>query len=129
MENSITYRANPSISGTTQLYDLSMLEEMDDNEYLLEILTIFLSEASSDFKEMKVALQQGNLETLGKKAHKLKGSTGVIQAEKLGVLLAEIENLGKKGSINDELTNLIEKATSEHRTIEKALQIYIAGIK
>jgi HPt (histidine-containing phosphotransfer) domain-containing protein len=129
MENTETFTQTILLSAATDLYDLSMLEEMDDNEYLREILTIFLSEASSDFKEMKVALQQGNLETLCKKAHKLKGGTGVIQAEKLGAMLTEIENIGKKGLVNDGLIGLVEKATQEYKSIEKALQIYIAGIK
>jgi HPt (histidine-containing phosphotransfer) domain-containing protein len=129
MENSLIYTQAISLSATANLYDLSMLEEMDDNEYLLEILTIFLSEASSDLKELKQALQQGIVETVCKKAHKLKGGTGVIQAERLGMLLAEIETIGKKGVINDELINLVEKAAHEYKIIEKALQIYIAGIK
>ncbi len=129
MENYLTHAQTISLSAIANLYDLSMLEEMDDNDYLLEILTIFLSEASSDFKEMKQAMEQGWMEVLCKKAHKLKGGTGVIQAESLAALLSEIEVIGKKGVINDELKKLVEKATLEYKIIEKSLQIYIVGIK
>jgi HPt (histidine-containing phosphotransfer) domain-containing protein len=129
MENTATYKQTVSLSAATNLYDLSMLEEMDDNEYLLEILTILLSETTSDFKEMKHALQQDRVETVCKKAHKIKGSASVIQAEKLASLVADIEDMGKKGVINDELISLVEKAAQEYCSIEKELKIYVEGIK
>ena len=102
---------------------------LNDNEYLLEILTILLSETTSDFKEMKHALQQGRVETVYKKAHKIKGSASVIQAEKLAMLVTDIENMGKKGAINEELISLVEKASQEYSSIEKELKIYVEGIK
>ena len=129
MGNAETYTQANSLSTVENLYDLSMLEEMDDVAYLLEILTIVLSENSGDFKEMKQALQQDRIEMICKKAHKLKGSAGVIQAEKLANMLADIETIGKKGVINSELVSLVEKAANEYSNIEKSLKIYIEGIK
>ncbi len=129
MENTATHTHTIPIASAADLYDLSMLEEMDDHEYLLEILTIFLSETSGDFKEMKHALQQGRVECVCKKAHKIKGSASVIQAAKLAMLVADIENMGKKGPINEELISLVEKASQEYSSIEKELKIYIEGIK
>jgi len=129
MENTVTYTQTVPHSTAIKSYDLSMLEEMDDAEYLLEILTILLSENSGDFKEMKQALQQGRTEIICKKAHKLKGSAGVIQAEKLAAMLADIEAMGKKGVINTELISLVEKAADEYNSIEKELKIYVGEIK
>jgi HPt (histidine-containing phosphotransfer) domain-containing protein len=129
MENTDAYTQTISLPTATNLYDLSMLEEMDDNEYLLEILTILLSETTSDFKEMKQALLQDRVEAVCKKAHKIKGSASAIQAEKLVMLLTDIENMGKKGAINNELINLVEKAVHEYCNIEKGLKIYVEGIK
>ncbi len=129
MENAAIYTQTILLSGANNLYDLSALEEMDDSEYLEEILTILLSENSSDFKEMKQALQQGRVETVCKKAHKLKGSAGVIQAEKLAAIFTDIETLGRKGIINDALTGLIEKAAHDYNSIEKELKIYVEEIK
>ena len=129
MENSAIHTQTITLSAVNPLYDLSTLEEMDDTEYLLEILTILLSENAGDFKDMKQALQQGRTEIVCKKAHKLKGSAGVIQAEKLAAILTDIETLGKKGIINEELATLIEKAANEYSSIEKELKIYVEGIK
>jgi len=47
------------------LYDLSMLEEMDDNEYVVEMLTIYLEETPRELKEMREALTSGKTEIIG----------------------------------------------------------------
>ena len=84
-------------SGTDELYDLSMLEEMEDNEYMTEVLNIFLKETPEELKEMNQALNKGNNDIIATKAHKIKGSAGVIQANKLIELLMKIETIAKKG--------------------------------
>jgi HPt (histidine-containing phosphotransfer) domain-containing protein len=111
------------------LYSLSMLQEMDDNEYVLEVLTILLNEAPADLKEMKQALQAGNTDTMCKKAHKLKSSAGIIQADKLITLLADIEATGKKGVIDNELNRLVENAAHLFNTIEKELKIHAEQLR
>jgi len=111
------------------LYDLSMLEEMDDAEYLLEVIDLFLQETPKDIKELQEALRSGSSETVYKKAHKLKSSAGVIQAENFTGLLSDIETLGKKSIINDDLKNLVEQAAEEYRDIEKSLKKYADGLR
>lgn len=127
MENSQTQSV--TIETAEKLYDLSMLEEMDDNDYVLEMLTILLNETPKDLKEMKDALQAGKTDILCQKAHKLKGSAGVIQAEKLTALLKDIEAIGKKGVIDNELIYLVENAAHQYNSIEKALKIHVEGLK
>ena len=111
------------------LYDLSMLEEMDDAEYLLEVLDLLLQETPKDIKELQAALHSGKADVVYKKAHKLKSSSGVIQAENLTALLGDIEALGKKGIINDELKSLVEHAVEEYRDIEKSLRNYVETLR
>jgi HPt (histidine-containing phosphotransfer) domain-containing protein len=125
MENSQTANNFAVMSADDKLYDLSMLEEMDDHEYLLEMITILFSDTPKDLKEMKDALLARKLDIVCEKAHKLKGSAGVIQADKLIALLKHIEILGKKGIIDSELSALVEKAMQLYDCIEKALKIYI----
>ncbi len=114
---------------TADLYDLSMLEEMDDTEYLLDMLTTLLHEAPKDIKEMQLALVAGKIDIVCKQAHKLKSSAGIIQAEKLIALLEDIEAMGKKGANGNELISLIENAAQQYNCIEKALQIYVNELK
>jgi HPt (histidine-containing phosphotransfer) domain-containing protein len=111
------------------LYDLSMLEEMDDAEYLLEVLDLLLQETPKDIKELQEALRAGKADVVYKKAHKLKSSSGVIQAENLSLLLEEIEALGKKGVVNDGLKGLVEKAVNEYKLIEKSLKAYVETLR
>lgn len=124
MQNS-PIQTNP----TADLYDLSMLEEMDDTEYLLDMLTTLLHEAPKDIKEMQLALVAGKIDIVCKQAHKLKSSAGIIQAEKLIALLEDIEAIGKKGANGNELISLIENAAQQYNCIEKALQIYVNELK
>lgn len=114
---------------TADLYDLSMLEEMDDTEYLLDMLTTLLHEAPKDIKEMQLALVAGKIDIVCKQAHKLKSSAGIIQAEKLIALLEDIEAIGKKDANGNELISLIENAAQQYNRIEKALQIYVNELK
>jgi HPt (histidine-containing phosphotransfer) domain-containing protein len=113
---------------TPLLYDLSMLEEMDDAEYLLEVIDLLLQETPKDIKELQDAFKLGKADNVYKKAHKLKSSSGIIQAEALTAVLGDIETLGKKGIISDELKGLIEHAAEEYGHIEKSLQKYVDAL-
>lgn len=127
MEHSCT--TTSSLATTEALYDLSMLEEMDDTAYLLEMLSIFLRESPKDILEMREALLGGNIGAVCKKAHKLKGSAGIIQAQKLKMILEDIEAAEKKGIADHNLTLLVENAGKEFDDIEKALKTYIKTLK
>ncbi len=112
-------------NNSTHLYNLSLLEEMDDNEYVLDILTTVVEETPKDLKEMKDALKAGKTDMLCKSAHKAKSSAGIIQAAALVEMLTNIENLGKKGLIDNNLIMLTEQAVSQYGDIEKGLKIRI----
>lgn len=128
--NNIGQHLSTSIAAMPgDLYDLSMLEEMDDNEYLLEMLAVLLNETPKDLKQMKDALRAGKAQLVCQAAHKLKSSSGIIQAEKFTALLSEIEVLGKNGVVNNELSSLVENAAHQYASIEKSLKIHIAGLK
>ena len=129
MKNTATPHTTLTVATAEALFDLSMLEEMDDTEYLLDVLSLLLKETPKDITEMKDALRSGNLDIVCKKAHKLKSSAGVIQAEKLTALLDDIETVGKKGDNANELTALVENAMVEYNCIEKELNVYVEKLK
>jgi HPt (histidine-containing phosphotransfer) domain-containing protein len=86
-------------------------------------------ETPKDIREMKETLLAGKTEIVCQKAHKLKSSAGVIQADKLTAMLESIETIGKKGTINDELTSFVENAALQYKSIEKSLAIYMEALK
>lgn len=110
------------------LYDLSMLEEMDDSEYVCEILKIFLRDTPVDLKALKDAANKSNTEAIVQKAHKIKGSAGIIQAEKMCLLLKEIENTAKAG-VTSNITSLIDNTQKLYNKIELDLKIYMQQFK
>ena len=107
------------------LFDLSFLAEMDDHEYLLEMIDVFIWEAGKELKEMKEALRAGNDRLVYQKAHKVKSNAGIIQANKLNEILDNIELLGKKGGNENELTPLVENAFDQYLLVEKGLKKYV----
>jgi HPt (histidine-containing phosphotransfer) domain-containing protein len=116
-------------SGTEELYDLSMLEEMEDNEYMAEVLNIFLKETPEELKEMNQALNKGNNDIIATKAHKIKGSAGVIQANKLIELLIKIETIAKKGIQSSELKSLVDNTKLLYSNIELSLQKHLKALE
>ena len=129
MKNLNTHTPPFIVAPARELYDLSMLEEMDDAEYLHEMLAILLREAPKDLKEMKEALLAGNIDLVCQKAHKLKSSAGIIQAEKLVTIVDDIEVMGKNGATFNQLLCFIDNAALEYSCIEKALKIHLPELK
>jgi CheY-like chemotaxis protein len=116
-----------TISLEEKLYDLSLLEEMDDSEYIVEIVSIFLNETPKELAEMKKAAMLGEFEIVGKKAHKVKSSAGLLQANGLLQTLKQIEAISSKGDAN-EIVPLVEDANKKYKKIEVALSTYLKSI-
>jgi HPt (histidine-containing phosphotransfer) domain-containing protein len=123
MENQHTLYTPLTGTSAKRLFDLSMLEEMDDSDLLQELLSILLRDAPKDIAEMRVALQSGETDVVCQKAHKLKGSTGIIQALPLIAILEQIEAIGSTNS--NELASLVENAAQEYSCIDKEVKLYM----
>ena len=122
MEN-LPFNTSPAaILSTGALYDLSLLEDLDGDDYLLELLQILLSEVPKDIKEMKAAAMAGKVDVICTKAHKLKSSAAIIQADGLVLLLENIEACGKKELKGNELNQMIGTAVDIFSQIETGLK-------
>jgi CheY-like chemotaxis protein len=117
-----------AVSPQEKPYDLSMLEEMDDNDYIIEIISIFLNETPKELVELQNGAASGRTDVICNKAHKLKSSTGLIQANKLLQILKNIEETA--ASLNgSQLNILVETACNEYKKIETALQAHLKDIQ
>ncbi|MDB5279117.1 MAG: hypothetical protein JWR61_4072 [Ferruginibacter sp.] len=122
-------RNTPSaVLSTAALYDLSLLQELDGDEYLLEMLEVLLQEVPKDIKEMKDAAVAGRGDIICTKAHKLKSTAAIIQAEQLTQLLGDIEAFGKTESPGNELTQMIDTAVDLCSQIESGLKMDAARL-
>ncbi len=111
----------PEEISSMDLFDLSMLEEMDDSDYLSEILDIFLNNTPVELKQMQEELVQGRFDEVYKIAHKLKSSTGLLKANNLFDVLVKIEEAARLKN-SEELNGLAGIAINEFIKLESALK-------
>ena len=111
------------------LYDLSILQEMDDREYIIEIVSMFLNDTPKELKAIKEALTACNTDTVYKIAHKLKSSAGILQAHRLIYLLTEIERIAKSEKSGDKLANLFDNVQQQYKDLESALQKLLKNMR
>jgi HPt (histidine-containing phosphotransfer) domain-containing protein len=69
------------------------------------ILDEFLIQVEADTKEMETCLASGDLTQMGKVGHRLKGTAGVLGADKLHALCFAIETAGKEGNAEEAAKN------------------------
>lgn len=131
-DNPITnpINANPvtTKSSIQKLFDLSLLEEMEDNEYLSDVLGIFLSKTPDELNKLQEACTSDQFDIVYSIAHKLKSSAGLLQAELYMVVLIKIEEAAKANNPCG-LMNLYKELHEEYKKIETPLQIHLTSIK
>lgn len=118
---------NIAPQNSNNLFDLSLLEEMDDNEYLCEILYIFLNKTPVELNELKKAASRHESDNVYKIAHKLKSSAGLLKANELLSILVKIEEYASENK-NIELPELVKQADATFRKIESHLQKRLINI-
>lgn len=110
------------------LFDLSLLQEMDDNEYVAEILTTYLNNTPGELKELQKACHELQFETIYKLAHKAKGSSSLIYANGVLRILSKMEEFAK-ANIKEGLPVLAQQSIDEFEKIETPLRDILKNIK
>ena len=88
---------NPSQSDEN-LDRASILERLEGNQELLtELIQLFLGEAPQLIEAMRIALQQGDMQELGRSAHSMKGAASNFSAYGTVSAASQLENDAKKG--------------------------------
>ena len=113
----------------TKLFDLSFLEQMDDQAFIIQVITLYLQDTQSDLDTMQQDFSSGNLESVYKTAHKLKSSTGMLQANTLFAILEKTEKSAKAGSLTSELSGLMESGRTEFAVLKLALEAHLQQLE
>lgn len=71
-----------------------------DQEFLKELVEVFLDDAQLRIEELKTAVESRDGRELSRTAHKLKGSSANLGANGLWDLAKELEHLSAAGSIS-----------------------------
>jgi PAS domain S-box-containing protein len=112
-----------------KLYDLSLLNELDDPAYVAEVITFFLASAPKDIKDLTVLLQEKDWIAVSKKAHKVKGSAAMLQSKKLAAMLSNIESDAKTGNNLEVLPERIKDVSDFFILVQKQLEEELKRLK
>jgi len=111
---------------SNKAYSLDYLYEMDDVDYMKEVLVVFLETTPLLMEEMKMDALYENWEDVHKKAHKLKSSLGILQVGKMLNDTTLIEDLAKQKIELDTIPVLIQSLFDQFNLIQPMLLAEIA---
>ncbi|MDQ2863364.1 MAG: ATP-binding protein, partial [Bacteroidota bacterium] len=123
-ENSKKIPMSNEPSTNQKLFDLSILEEMDDDEYISEILNVYLKNCPGELAELRQACIAKNYDFVFRMAHKIKGSTSLLKSDNLLRVLGKMEEFAK-AQISDGLEKLAEQANEEFGKLSFQLKEYL----
>ena len=81
---------------------------MDDEEFMLELLDIFLDDMPKQLELLRQAVQSQDADSAAKTAHRMKGSSGNVGADPLSDLCNQVEMSGRNGAIEPTLLKDID---------------------
>jgi CheY-like chemotaxis protein/HPt (histidine-containing phosphotransfer) domain-containing protein len=97
-----TVRATPA-DRMDQVFDRqAALARVDGNEeFLAEIIGLFLADASCRVDEIQHAIEQRDLKHLQSAAHSLKGAAGCLGGCRTSIAASRLEEIGTEGNLTD----------------------------
>ncbi len=120
--NNVVGSSAAGVTGAQQLLDLTSLSKMLGQSKVAQVLTIYLRDAPKEIELMKAAFEERAVDTLYNVAHKLKGSSGLIKANNVFVLLQQIETIARIGKVNESVKIAIDAVDCEYKKLEPMIQ-------
>jgi PAS domain S-box-containing protein len=117
---SLLTKRSPVVEADPGQYDLSLLEEMNDEEYLREILGLFLTNTPRLLKELSEAAADQDFEKVYSLSHKLKGGAGMLRSTGLMDALSAIESQSRE---RVDTTHLIRSAITVFDELSANLKV------
>jgi len=103
---------NLDTMNSQKLYDLSLLEGLDDKDSLLDVLNLFLENTPVQMAELAELSKKADWDALYQLAHKLKGALAMLQATHISELLGKIEASARERKEIDQIPHKVEEACS-----------------
>jgi len=107
--------------------DLEYLSQLSDGdrEFEAELLSVYLEDTASHLAALEEAVAAGNVESIEREAHHIKGASGNVGALGMHILTAELESLGKQKT-KAGADRLTLKLRAEFEAVQSFIQAYIA---
>jgi HPt (histidine-containing phosphotransfer) domain-containing protein len=97
----------------------AVLEQADgDEEFVAEVIGLFLDDAPGRMAEIRQAVQQRDAKRLTAGAHALKGSAGCLSARAAMAAAFRLETIGKSGDLADATEALMDLEQEVHLLLE-----------
>jgi CheY-like chemotaxis protein len=104
---------------TQSAYDLGLLRQMDDRQYLWDRLNVFILDTPGRISEMRTAVEQGDTARIIYLASRIKRGARVLQAQVMLGLLDQIIVLGRIGG---DVLGLIQMVQAVYEGLVPQLQ-------
>ncbi len=101
-------------------YDLGLLRQMEDPQYLLDTLHAFLTVTCGQLEEMAEAGERRDFDRVFSLSHLVRGRAGVLQVQELLELLGEIE---QQARLKMDAGVLIQRALDVYAQLRPSLQL------
>ncbi|MCW3087630.1 MAG: hypothetical protein JWQ78_1016, partial [Sediminibacterium sp.] len=105
-----------------KLYDLALLEELDDRESLLDVITLFLDSTPPEMTALPALVAEKNWKGLYRQAHKIKGAVAILQSTAIASLLGKIEANAKEEKDLAQTAAYVDEAVVLFAAMEKRLR-------
>jgi len=103
------------------LEELRSLQGEGEPDLVAELFESFCEEAPTLITAMRTAVTQSNADKLKQAAHSLKGSSAGLGAKPLSALSAEVEKMGRAGSVTG-AAEKIDQIEREYARVLKTLE-------
>jgi HPt (histidine-containing phosphotransfer) domain-containing protein len=107
-----------------KIYDLINLEEISggSNEFIEQMILLFLDQAENTMKGMKQAMDTGNIREIRNLAHQLKPSVDNIRVEELGKTIRLVEDLAEHQPNSPDLPHHVSLAMEQLAELVRQLK-------
>ncbi|MEO7531554.1 MAG: response regulator, partial [Sediminibacterium sp.] len=121
--------SEPKTMPVEKLYDLSLLEELDDKRYVYDMIGFFLENSPTDMNRLLPLFETQDWDGLYKAAHKVKGATGMMQSTRISALLAKIESSAREKIHLEQIGKWVKDVIQLFTELEKQLAEELEIIK
>ena len=116
-------------ASTEKLYDLAYLHDMEDNEYLIEMIELFFETVSEGLEDIDDNVKKKNWDAVFKGAHKLKSSLGPLQVNKMISIASSMEENAKQGKNLDEIMKLNTELNTQYIAVKPMIEAELTKAK
>jgi HPt (histidine-containing phosphotransfer) domain-containing protein len=111
------------------LFNTKLIEELGNKKSTIVILGFFLNGAAKDISDLEKSLEENDLPGLNMKAHKLKGSLGMLHANKLVEILDQLEIASGSEQNFESAQNLTNMFIEKYAVLITQMEREVASIK